>query len=455
MDVDVDAIPRREPGMIPIEVMTSESQERMLAIVEPGAREAVEEVCRRWEIEAAVIGIVRDADADGVGRLRVRAGFDGPVLADVPARSLAEDAPKYYRPMEPPAHRGSEGGAVLPEDGSGALLAMLVDSSWISEQYDHQLFLNTVLGPGEADAALLRLTAPGVPPTAKAIGLSVDGNPRWCAIDPRRGTAATVAESALNVACVGATPAAVVDCLNFGNPEHPTVMWQLSEAVDGMRDACLALGLPVIGGNVSLYNESDGIDIDPTPVVGVVGVLDEIHRRPPGFVWRDGDTLVLIGPSSEDLTGSAYGRGRSGFGDGLPALDLELHARIVRFIAQIVAAEASAVPPALVHAIHDVSDGGLALCLAELSIASDIGCTLDGGTVGSIFSEASSRVVVGTPRPADLIEAATAAGIPAAVIGRVGGARLVAPGVIDVAVNDLAGTRSARIPRALGELDSE
>jgi len=454
MDVDVDAIPRREPGMVPIEVMTSESQERMLAIVEPGAREAVEEVCRRWEVEAAVIGIVRAADEDGIGRLRVRSGFDGPVLADVPARSLAEEAPKYNRPMAPPVPREAKAEAELPADGTEALLAMLMDASWISEQYDHQLFLNTVLGPGEGDAALLRLTAPGVPSTDKALGISVDGNPRWCAIDPRQGTAATVAESALNVACVGATPAAVVNCLNFGNPEHPVVMWQLSEAVDGMREACLALGLPVIGGNVSLYNESDGVDIDPTPVIAVVGVLDEVRRRPPAFEWHEGDSLVLVGPMSEELTGSAYGRGHVDVPAGLPTLDLDLHGKLVRLVAGIVAAEAAAAPPGLVRAIHDVSDGGLALCLAELAIASGIGCALDGGTAASTFSEAPSRVIIGTPRPAELIALAHGAGVPAVVVGHVGGDRVVIPGVIDVTVADLAYARTTRIPRALGEIEA-
>jgi phosphoribosylformylglycinamidine synthase len=454
MDVDVDAILRREPEMTPIEVMTSESQERMLAIVEPAALGVVEEVCRRWEVESSVIGVVRDAEGDGGGRLRIRHGFDGPVLADLPARSLAEDAPKYRRPLEPPAHRRPPAGtARRPVDAADALSAMLVDPTWISEQYDHQLFLNTVFGPGEADAALLRLNAPGVPATSKAIGISSDGNPRWCAIDPRRGTAATVAESALNVACVGATPVGVVNCLNFGNPEHPVVMWQLSEAVDGMTEACLALGLPVVGGNVSLYNESDGVDIDPTPVVATVGVLDRIVRRPPALRWRDGDAIVLVGPSSSDLSGAAYGEGR--WADRLFDLDLDLHARLVATVADLVAAEATEDPPGLVRAIHDVSDGGLALCLAEMAIASGIGATIDEETIESLFSEAPSRVVIGTDRPEELIARCAAANLPARAIGRSCGDRLVVEAILDVGVGDLRDQRARRIPDALGELVGE
>jgi phosphoribosylformylglycinamidine synthase len=332
-------------------------------------------------------------------------------------------------------------------------MSLLVDPAWISDQYDHQLFLNTVLGPGEADATLLRLRAPGVPATKKAIGLSSDGNPRWCAIDPRQGTAAIVAESALNVACVGATPAAIVNCLNFGNPEHPVVMWQLSEAVDGMREACLALGLPVVGGNVSLYNESDGVDIDPTPVVATVGVLDEITSRPPALVPVEGDALVLVGPASDDLAGSSYENGQGAVSERLPALDLELHARLVRFVAETVAAECGDEAPGLVHAVHDVSDGGIALSCAELAIASGIGAALDGLSLGALFSEAPSRVLFATADPAALSAAATAAGIPATVVGRAGGDRLLAAGVIDLSVSELTAQRTARIPAALGEFE--
>ena len=233
----------------------------------------MQEVCAKWEVRAAVVGRVTEAPAGAPGRLRVLDGFDGPVLGDVPAAALSEDAPLYRRPMARPADQdarlGDDPGSLpTPSDCGDDVLALLADPTWVYRQYDHQLFLNTVEGPG-GDSAVLRLAAPGLPESGRGLALTTDSNPAWCAIDPRAGTAATVAEAALNLACSGATPKAVVNCLNFGNPEHPEVMWQLSEAVDGMSEACLALGLPVIGGNVSLYNESDGRDIDPTPVIGV------------------------------------------------------------------------------------------------------------------------------------------------------------------------------------------
>ncbi|MGH3026715.1 MAG: AIR synthase-related protein, partial [Gaiellaceae bacterium] len=274
MEVDVRAVPRREGGMNAVEVMTSESQERMLAIITPASLESVLLVCERWEVQASVIGKVKDVDGDGVGRLTVCDGGD--VLADVPAKSLADEAPLYRRPATEPARyraglRDRRVRALTSPSYGEDLLAMVIDPAWIYRQYDHQLFANTILGPGEADATLLRLAAPGVAPTGKALAMSTDANPAWCAIDPRKGAAATVCESALNVSATGATPLALVNCLNFGNPEHEDVMWELKEAIDGMAEACRALEIPVVGGNVSLYNESEGKDIDPTPTVAVVG----------------------------------------------------------------------------------------------------------------------------------------------------------------------------------------
>jgi len=461
MDVDVTAVHRREPGMSPIEVMTSESQERMLAIVEPGSLERLEAVCRHWAVEASVVGrVVAASGADG-GRLRIRDGADGAVLADVPAESLSDGAPRYHRPAAPPSDRAER---LAREDPAGFtptttreadLLGLLLDPSWIYRQYDHQLFLNTVLGPGEADAALLRLAGPGVPWRGKGVAVSADANPGWCRVDPREGAASTVAESALNVACAGARPAALVNCLNFGNPEHPPVMWQLSESVDGIAQACRALGIPVVGGNVSLYNESDGADIDPTPVVAVVGLVDRLARRPPSVSWRDGDTLVVLGGPEGALGGSRWARTVAGRpGGSLPPLDLELHRRLVELVAALVAAEAApGEVPGLVHGLHDVGDGGLALCLAELAVRSGRGCTLGAGLGhAGLFSEAPSRVVVATGEPATLLRRADEAAVPARVIGEVGGSRLVVPGDLDVAVADLDAAYRGRIPVALGEV---
>ena len=293
MDVDVSAVPRREEGMEPWEVMTSESQERMLAIVTPDSWEAVATICAKWEVRAAVVGKVTAPDPAEGGRLRIRDGFDGPMLADVPAASLSDDAPLYDRPRQAPAAVAAAPVAP-PDDCAADLLALLRSPRWVFRQYDHQLFLNTVVGPG-GDAALLRLAGPGLPASERGVAVTTDSNPRACALDPRRGTALTLAEGVANLACVGATPVAVVNCLNFGNPEHPEVMWQLSECIDGMAEACRALSLPVIGGNVSLYNESGGADIDPTPVLGLLGLVEALHAPPPGLAWQEGDTLVLLG----------------------------------------------------------------------------------------------------------------------------------------------------------------
>ncbi|MFA9563642.1 MAG: phosphoribosylformylglycinamidine synthase subunit PurL [Acidimicrobiales bacterium] len=275
MDVAVAAVPLREDGMDPYEVMTSESQERMLAIVEPADLDEVAAICRRWEVRATVVGTVTESD-----RLRILAE-DGTVLADVPASALHDDAPKYDRPMAPPADRpqlqATDPDTIpAPDDLVAELMASAEDTSWVWSQYDHQLFLNTVEGPG-GDAVVLRLKHPTTgEDTGRGLALTTDGNHRWCAVDPRIGTAMCVAESVLNLAVVGAHPVAVVNCLNFGNPEHADVMWQLSESIDGMTEACAAFGLPVVGGNVSLYNESRERNIDPTPVIGLLGMVDRL-----------------------------------------------------------------------------------------------------------------------------------------------------------------------------------
>jgi phosphoribosylformylglycinamidine synthase len=463
MDVDASAVPVREPGMTPVEIMTSESQERMLAIVEPAVLEQVLGVCRRHDVRATVIGRVTEADTDGVGMLVVR---DGPatgaaVVARVPARSLADEAPKYRRPLAAPAdlaERQRPGAAAVAATGAGPydwdagedLLALLYDPSFVYRQYDHQLFLNTVRGPGEADATILRLAAPGVPWQGKGLALTCDANPGWCAIDPRGGAALTVAEAVMNVSCAGALPAAAVDCLNFGNPEHPEVMWQLSEAIDGLAEACRALDVPVVGGNVSLYNESAGVDIDPTPVVGLVGVIDELPARPPGIGLGAGDTLVLVGvvPVPDALGGSRWCRELRGEVTGrLPSLDLELHARVCDVAREL--AGATGALSAGVSGLHDVSDGGLALCLAELCCSSGIGASVAGiANPAALFNEAPSRLVVAASDPAAVLVLAAAHGVPATVIGLAGGECLVVEGLLDLSVAEIVSVRSGRLSEA-------
>jgi phosphoribosylformylglycinamidine synthase len=446
MDVWVSEVPQREAGMEPFEVMTSESQERMLAIVTPEALDQVLSVCRRWEVRASVVGRVTE---DG-GRLRIFDRPDGEELADVPAASLHEDAPLYDRPLARPAWlddllAASPDG--LPSKDAGAeLLSMLVDPSWVYSQYDHQLFLNTVEAPG-ADAAVLRLKAPGLPGRSeKALALSTDGNARWCALDPRQGTAMGVAEAALNVACAGARPVALVNCLNFGNPEHPEVMWQLSEAIDGMSEACVALDMPVIGGNVSLYNESRGRDIDPTPVVGVLGIIERLERRPPSVALLDGGRLLLLGETVPQLGGSLWAlRTHDHRGGTLPPLDLAAHARLLAFVQRIVG-EGS------VAGIHDVSEGGLGVALAEMAVRSQVGFRVAGiDGHAELFSESPTRVVVcAAPDQAqEIVRLAGAAGVPAAFLGGSGGDRLVVDGLVDVGLDEATAAWREAIPKAL------
>lgn len=458
MDFDVSAVPRREDGMEPFEVMTSESQERMLAIVTPEGVDEVLRLCARWEVRATVVGRVTDPDEAGVGWLRIVDGFDGEVLAAVPASSLHDAAPLYDRPMAEPADLAARRSAAptgpSAAEAQAALVDLLYDTRWVSSQYDHQLFLNTVEGPG-GDAVVLRLKHPtSGADTGRGLALTTDGNHRWCAVDPRAGTAATVAESVLNLACVGARPIAVVNCLNFGNPEHPEVMWQLSEAIDGMAEACSALGLPVVGGNVSLYNESKGVDIDPTPVIGLLGVVDRLERRPPGVTTADGEVLLLLGDDlvgpAPSLAGSAVAWARDERGGELPPLDLRAHTAVADLVRGLVV---DGVPGGL----HDVAAGGLGVALAELSVRSGMGVEAVVPSVAHLFSEASSRVVLSVPAAAEAEVRARAeqGGVAVATLGRAGGDAFRVSGsegeaLVDLPVADLTAAWRNRLPDALG-----
>ncbi len=471
MDVDVSAVPRREDGMEPWEVMTSESQERMLAIVRPESWPAVAAICEKWEVRASVVGTVTAPEPGGGGRLRIRDGQDGPVLADVPAASLSDDAPLYDRPRRPPAAPESPPlEPPAPGECAADLLALVRSPRWVYRQYDHQLFLNTVAGPG-SDAALLRLAGPGLPPSSRGVALSTDSNPRACALDPRAGTALVLAEGVANLACVGATPVAVVNCLNFGNPEHPEVMWQLSECIDGMAEACRALSLPVIGGNVSLYNESAGADIDPTPVLGVLGLVDAVHARPPGLGWCDNDVVVLLGVRAGSAPGARPGsafplwgtrwaterRGHRGGAGRVPAVDFDAHASLCAFVAGLVADQVAGPDTtgtpggALVHAVHDVSGGGLGVAVAEMAAEAGIGCALDVDDPAELFSELPSRIVVATAHPDALGARAAEAGVLATVLGRAGGDRLRLGGLVDLPVATVRAANEGNLGSALGD----
>ncbi len=294
---------------------------------------------------------------------------------------------------------------------------------------------------------MLRLKHPvtGVD-TGRGMALTTDGNHRWCAVDPRQGTALTVAEAVLNLACVGARPLAVVNCLNFGNPEHPEVMWQLSEAIDGMAEACLALGTPVVGGNVSLYNESKGADIDPTPVIGMLGLVDRLDRRPPSVGLVEGSRLVLVGVTQPELSGSAWARAKGHRGGRLPALDLAFHTQVADVVRTLVVG-------GMVDGIHDVGTGGLGLALAEMAVRSGVGFNAARiHDAAELFSESPSRVVLSVP--ADLLQpvlnVCDEAGVPTARIGVAGGDRLTIKGLLDLSLAEATTAWRDRLPGALG-----
>jgi phosphoribosylformylglycinamidine synthase len=467
MDVDVTAVALREEGLMPYEIMTSESQERMLAIITPENLAAVSALCAKWEVRATVVGRVVEPTLgpDGAmrGMLRIRNGFDGEVLADVPASSLADEAPLYDRARERPAMldaRHADDPTFDEPIGSpnDDLLELVMDPAWVHRQYDSQLFLNTVVGPGR-DAALLRLAGPGLPVSSRGIALSTDSNPRWCALDPRRGTALTVIEGVANLACVGATAKAVVNCLNFGNPEHPEVMWQLTESIDGLAEACVGLEIPVIGGNVSLYNESGGEDIDPTPVVGLLGVLEQLVAPPPGWNWREGDALVLLGGRHAGgdvafpLGGSRWATRRGRRGGRIAGIDLETFKATVSFvvneISSICAGEASDVT-----AVHDVSGGGLATALAEMVAVTGVGATVgELESHGELFSEFPGRFVMATSDAAALLARAETASVPVARLGTCGSERLRIGSMIDLSVSDITAKRRDALEDALSALN--
>ncbi len=465
VEVYLDTVPTRQADMQPFEIMISESQERMLAIVLPHKLKEVEEVCSRWQINASVIGVYTAPEIDGYSKLRVLDRAGGTVLADLPAAALGEGAPLYDRPASPPHGTGEQGDELLAAEGSGKsgsfstkltechdlgsdLLTMLVDPSYVYEQYDHQLFLNTVIGPGN-DAVLLRLAAPSVGYTQRGLAISTDGNPRWCSVDPRQGTAMLVAESTLNVACTGAKPTAVVNCLNFGNPEHPEVMWQLSEAVDGLAFACRSLGLPVIGGNVSLYNEYGGSDIDPTPVIATIGLTGILERKPPGMQLVEGGTILMLGDGDALLGGSKWAfecrNDRSG---PLPSLDLGAHAVLLELVASLV-------ERGVLQGIHDVSTGGIGLSVAEMVAHSGVGATIalseeqfEDPVV--LFSEAPSRVLVCTDNPIEVQQAAASLSVPCRELGMAGGASLKVNGMFELSVAEIVKAWKEAVPNSLG-----
>lgn len=443
IDIDVTKVPQREDAMKPFEIMVSESQERMLGVVKPEDMADVQATCEEWGVNCSIIGSITDT-----GRFVVRDGADN-IVADMPADLLAEEAPVYTPESERPAYL-DEAQAFNPHtlplptakaDLSAALLNMLASPNicsrqWIWRQYDHQVQCNTAVLPG-CDAAVVRIGACGRGEVSnRAIAMSTDCNGRYCYLDPYRGAQIAFAEAARNVSCTGAWPAAITDCLNFGNPEKPEVFYTFEQGVKGMSEACETFGVPVVSGNVSFYNESFGKPIHPTPTVGMVGILDDVTKAVKTAFQDEGDAIVLIGETYDELGGSEYLKVAFDETAGEPpALDLSLEQAVQQTVRDAATA-------GLLHSAHDCSDGGLAVTLAECCLAGGIGANVafDDGLepAVSLFSESQSRILV-SAKPEDvdtLLDIAEKNDVPYSVLGSVQGDRIIIEDKADIAFVD-------------------
>ncbi len=461
LDIQLDEVPRREEGMTPYEILLSESQERMLLVAARGKEEEVRRICRKWDLDVAVVGRVTDTG-------RWRAFFGGKMVADLPVEPLTEGAPRYQRPVKPMAslaklHAFDPASLPEPADLGAALRDLLgrptiASKEWVYRQYDHTVRLVGAVRPG-GDAALVRLAVSDARHARKGIALSVAANGRWCFLDPRLGAMHAVAECARNIACVGGEPLAISDCLNFGNPEKPEIMWQFAECVLGIADACRALGTPVVSGNVSLYNETEGKAIFPTPTVAMVGLVEPVERTCSSHFKRAGDLVVLVGALRGEAGGSEYLAMRGVEAGRPPSLDLEREKAVQATVRR-------AVREGLLASAHDCSDGGLAVALAECCMMAEP--PPGGGAppwIGAalrvpfplrkdlvLFGEDASRVVVSlSHRDLQRLEAiAREEGAPLVQLGAVGGDRLEIQGAMSVPVADLASSWRDAIPRLVG-----
>ncbi len=449
MRVALEAVPLRDAALGPAEILMSESQERMMGIVEPADVGRFMEICARWDVPATVIG-----EVTGTGRLEM--SWHGEQIVDIPPGSAADDGPIYRRAAQRPAGQdklAADDPAALPRPAGGpglraALLAMLAspdgaDKAWVTEQYDHYVRGDTVLAAPQ-DAGLIRIDER----TGLGIALATDGNGRYALLDPYAGAQHGLAEAYRNVAATGARPLAVTNCMNFGSPEDPAVMWQFAAAVRGLADACAVLGVPVTGGNVSFYNQTGEAAIHPTPVVGVLGVHDDVRRRLSIGFGEAGASVLLLGGTAAEFGGSLWAHVAHGHIGGLPpAVKLDAERRL----ALVLAAGAAG---GLLASAHDLSDGGLAIALAECCLAGQAGCavTLAGDPFTSLFSESAARAVVAV-RPgaaAGFTDLCAAHGVPAAVLGETGGASLEVAGLFSISVEELGAAHRQALPAIFG-----
>ena len=437
IELDLSRVPLRESGMTPYEILLSESQERMLLVATKGTEDEVKRIFDKWDLDAVVIGQVTEDH-------QFRAHFNGAEVVRVPITALTKEAPVYQRPAARPSNidefQQLDLSAVQEPEDLAATLKLLLGSpnialkEWVYRQYDHFVRSNTVIAPG-ADAAVIRVKG-----TQKGLALTVDGNSRYCFLDPYVGGVLTVAEAARNLACVGARPLGLTDCLNFGSPENPEVMWQFAEVIRGMRDACMALKVPVVSGNVSFYNETDSKPIYPTPTVGMVGLLAKLKRVVTPWFKFPGDIVVLLGRTREELGGSEYLKLIHGLVKGTPPwIDLKLEEAVQNCCLE-------AIDRGILRSAHDISDGGLAVSLAECCIGGPdrpLGVRIETHEMirgdALLFSESPSRIVVSLEEKnlAQLQELAAELRVPMHVIGTVGGARFVIQPLLQLPVEEL------------------
>ncbi len=451
MHVELDRVPLRDSSLAPEEILMSESQERMMAVVEPGDVEAFLAICAKWDVDATVVGEVTDGT-------RLQIDWHGERVVDVPPRSVAHDGPTYERPFARPDSQDAlqaDAAERLPRPGTGAELREtlvrlaaspnLCDKSWITDQYDRYVQGNTVLAQ-PSDSGMVRVDDE----TNLGVAVATDCNGRFARLDPYAGAQLALVESYRNVSAGGATPMAISDCLNFGSPEDPAVMWQFAEACRGLKDACVELGVPVTGGNVSLYNQTGDTAILPTPVVAVLGVIADVTRRTPTGFPAPGHRVLLLGRTREELSGSEWAHVVHGHLGGLPpTVDLAAERALSELLVEATGVLSSA---------HDLSDGGLAQALAESCLRHGVGASVDvsgvadGDPFVALFSESAARVLV-TVEPEDeerLFELATDHDVPVVSLGETRGDTLSVAGQFDVPLEELHRAWSGTLPAALG-----
>ena len=429
IEIELDRVPQRETGMSPYEIMLSESQERMLLVAQKGREQEVFRVFEKWGLDAVEVGKVTTDN-------KLRVLQHGEVVAEIPNQALTDDAPVYKRPLarwEPPVSREMPEGIKL--NGSGDLTKTLkqllaspniCSKRWVWEQYDHMVQTNTVVAPGAGDAGVIRIKNSDPAKPQRGLAMALDGNSRWCYLDPRLGAMHAVAEAARKVACSGATPVGATNCLNFGNPEKPHIMWQFSQTIDGVTKACEELEIPITGGNVSFYNETLGEGIYPTPVLGVVGILDDVRNTGKMPFASSGRTIVLLrAGEAADITDVESEFGSSEYAKEIlgalwgypPELDLEKEAALQKAVIELI-------QQGVAESVHDCSDGGLAVALAEKAFANNVGARVNLASNGlppefALFGEDASRIVLSCdPRNVGRIQQiAEEYGIAADVLG--------------------------------------